>query len=53
MERKGIITFKGSPLTLTGDAVKTGKIAYIQIVKEVTTEPHYDEVLAKAGSLIS
>lgn len=32
---------------------KTGNIAYIQLVKEVTQEPDYEEVLAKAKSLTS
>lgn len=31
----------------------TGKIAYFQLVKEVTHEPDYDEVLAKAKTLVS
>jgi len=32
---------------------KGGKIVYVQLVPEITQEPNYEEVVAKAKSLLS
>ncbi|MGC8767005.1 MAG: hypothetical protein ACP5PT_02445 [Brevinematia bacterium] len=57
-EFSNVVTFKGAPLTLVGERSvevgdeaidivdENGKIKYKQVVKEVSSEPNYDEVLA-------
>ncbi|MCS7285094.1 MAG: thiol peroxidase [Hydrogenobacter thermophilus] len=57
MEKYGVLISEGALKGILARAVfvvdKEGKIAYIQLVPEITQEPNYDEVIQKVKSLLS
>jgi len=56
MEKYGVLIGEGALKGLLARAVfivdKKGKIAYIQLVPEITQEPNYDEVVNKVKELV-
>jgi len=56
MEKYGVLIGEGALKGLLARAVfivdKEGKIAYIQLVPEITQEPNYDEVVNKVKELV-
>ena len=56
MEKYGVLIAEGALKGLLARAVfivdKEGKIAYIQIVPEITSEPNYDEVIEALKKLV-
>jgi thiol peroxidase len=56
MEKYGVLIAEGALKGLLARAVfivdKEGKIAYIQIVPEITSEPNYDEVIEELKKLV-
>lgn len=56
MEKYGVLISEGALKGILARAVfvvdKQGKIAYIQLVPEITQEPNYDEVVAKVKELL-
>ena len=56
MEKYGVLIGEGALKGILARAVfivdKEGKVAYVQIVPEITQEPNYDEVVNKVKELI-
>ncbi len=56
MEKYGVLISEGALKGILARAIfvvdKQGKIAYIQLVPEITQEPNYDEVVAKVKELL-
>ena len=52
-EKTGIVEMKDNPLARTIFVIDTGgKVRYIQYVKEIASEPDYDEGLESIKKLI-
>ncbi len=56
MEKYGVLIAEGALKGILARAVfiidKDGKVAYVQLVPEITQEPNYDEVVSKLKSLV-